>query len=531
MDNLIFDYYEEQPTQEQLDQGLIELASKGLVDEALSCIVLGASVHAMDAEGLTALMKAAQNGHAKVIEMLIENEAEIDAPAQLRYQEKVMPTAVMYAADYAMKTKDCNVLLMLLKAGANFDLDFNLFNTKKSDISFTTPLIWAVYYDLTQVVHYLLSQMGGMNLIEVVDSLNAYAPLTYAVMLGHAQTAQVLIEAGANLKVTDHPGNSLVAVAVDFNHPQVLAILLHTGVFTANGTNSAGCPLLHLAVMKQNLDMVLVLLKFGANPNTIEPTFKKTCLHLAATKHLSEISDALLNAGANPLCSDNGCFIPVINCLDEINYKKDTENKFFESAGWPTLCRLLSAMPEKNVNRISDMSKKYSELIGFFKTEMKAIRTRQLAAFGLAEIKSFAGNLIDLGYNTFVSIFCKPDEVLPSLPKEMVAIIMCDPDLYPSWYTHRIVKDIKFILDCMYKVKPKYVAPLQIQENIEIPQTVIFSNPTPKRKADNDLDDRARSAKKLKTEDDVTEKSISEDESSFDEEMTLVSKKSSFTKK
>ncbi len=481
--NPFFDF-QEQPNTEKLNQQLIQAASNGLVDEVLQCIFSGASVYATNQNGFTPLMLAAKNGHTPVIQILLENEAELEAYSNSGNNEA--KSAVVLAAEYATNSKDCAALICLLEAGASTDFETYLLkgaNKGYQYVDLSNPIHWAANLGLTEALNYFLKNSTEINPIESVESIKKYTPLILAVKGGHVDTAKYLIESGANHAVTivtDHKPQNLVEMAIQFSTAKMVQFLLMgTKFFPVNQDNKGKTPYLHLAVMHRKPDVVVAILE--AKPD-LYALYNWTALHSAIEIRDTDIVYALLNAGVNPEFTGSNNTTPLLMAYK--NYfgydpQVSIENQKAYPERYDLMFRLFSAVSNEAINDfIKSKGGKSKELVKMFDQEMKAIKTQQLAAFGLAEIKSIFGNIKDFGYGFGISALTqlgviKEEPHLPTLPKDMVAIIMCQPSLYPSWYAHRIQKDIKSMLESFDQVKPKFVFVKEIEEK---PEVVIFSS-------------------------------------------------------
>ncbi|MCZ4274033.1 ankyrin repeat domain-containing protein [Maritalea porphyrae] len=88
------------------------------------------------------------------------------------------------------------------------------------------------------------------------------------------------------------------------NDAAQLSALLDGGA-DANLVNGVGDPLIYVAAgPKGGLEVLLVLLRAGANPNVATPP-GRTALHNAASWCTPQLVLALLNAGANPHLKTN----------------------------------------------------------------------------------------------------------------------------------------------------------------------------------------------------------------------------------
>ena len=73
-----------------------------------------------------------------------------------------------------------------------------------------------------------------------------------------------------------------------------------------NCKNVNGCTPLHIAIMNQNINLVKLLLKYGADGNSKQynDIGERTPLHYAVQKNNYELTAILLDNGANPTLGD-----------------------------------------------------------------------------------------------------------------------------------------------------------------------------------------------------------------------------------
>ena len=228
----------------------------------------GARVDAADDTGATPLYLACTNRSAAMVEKLLK--AGANANASLLNGE----TALMTCA----RTGDLGAVSALLARGANVNA--------KEPAHDQTALMWAAAQKHPQVVQALIA--GGANVAarsrvytqtvtsEVTqragrEELNytvprgGSTPLLFAARSGDAESARLLLAAGADVNDALPNGASALVEAAHSGHEGVGLALLDKGADP--NAAGAGYTALHAAVLRSGATLVRALLARGANPN------------------------------------------------------------------------------------------------------------------------------------------------------------------------------------------------------------------------------------------------------------------------
>jgi uncharacterized protein len=251
--------------------------------EARALLRAGAEARAADRYGVTPLALAAVNGNAEMIELLLD--AGADPNAAFGEGETVLMTAA--------RTGRPEPLTLLLSHGADPNAVERAFGE--------TALMWAAGQGHADAVRVLVA--GGAD----VDALSAaidlpptkvnfsfavttalprggMTALMYAARQGQLASVTALAEVGADLNAVDPEGTTALVIAIINAHYEVAARLVEAGA-DPNIGDAAGMAALYAAVDMQHLapfvnrpsprasglmsaaDLVTVLLEHGADPN------------------------------------------------------------------------------------------------------------------------------------------------------------------------------------------------------------------------------------------------------------------------
>ena len=251
-------------------------------DLAMADLLLraGADARAADDLGVTPLSLACANGNALIVDRLLAAGADPNAAA--------LPTGVTPLMT-AARTGNADAVQALLSRGARV----NAAETAHGQ----TALMWAAAQQHADVVRALIahgadvharsrtnrllvmagSRYSGQNEIAGAAEIEAggYTPLLFAARQGDAESAYVLISAGARVDDVAADGTSALTIAAHSDNGAVASVLLDKGA-DPNAAGS-GYTVLHGAVLRGDLALVRELLAHGANPNA--PLTKGTPVH------------------------------------------------------------------------------------------------------------------------------------------------------------------------------------------------------------------------------------------------------------
>jgi ankyrin repeat protein len=269
----------------------------------------GASASAANRYGMTPLSLAAVNGSLAVAELLLQ--AGANPNGRLPSGETVLMTA--------SRTGSPDLVRALVERGA----DPNAVERTAGE----TALMWAVAQNHADAARALIDagadvdarsaptafpklNFGIAGIVPMAFPKGAFTPLMYAARQGAIEPARVLLDAGADVNLTDPDGTTALVLAIINAHYELAALLLDRGadpeIADASGMTALyaavdmhtltwmqGRPAPKITGRLSGLDLIRHLLERGANPNAALTS------PLLLRHHA--LGDPVLGAGATPL--------------------------------------------------------------------------------------------------------------------------------------------------------------------------------------------------------------------------------------
>ncbi len=253
---------------------LMFAAQDGLTEAIKTLVQAGAMLETKNNKGNTPLLLAALNGHSEAVKALIQAGAKLDAT------DKDGFTPLMVAA-YNGHTE---TIKTLLQAGAKIDAKDNLG---------WTPLMLAASAGHTEVVKTLI-QAGAM--LETKNN-KGNTPLLLAALNGHTETIKTLLQAGAKVDATDKNDWTALKGAASKGHTEAVKALIQAGA-KLDATDKGGFTPLMVAAYNGHTETIKTLLQAGAKIDA-KDNLGWTPLILAASAGHTEVVKTLIQAGAN----------------------------------------------------------------------------------------------------------------------------------------------------------------------------------------------------------------------------------------
>ena len=206
-------------------------------------LTAGADPNASHVSGESPLMVAARTGQVRVARALLSHGAHVNARETTHEQ-----TALMWAVVH----RHAGTVAVLLDAGADVHARSR---TRRRRV-----------YLPSRGASYRLSFDDHIVRGDVEErEQGGFTPLLFAAQQGDADSARLLLAAGADVNDVAPIGWNALAVAAFTNRTAVASVLLAEGA--EPDAADAGFTALHAAVLRGNLDLVRRLLDHGANPN------------------------------------------------------------------------------------------------------------------------------------------------------------------------------------------------------------------------------------------------------------------------
>ena len=204
-------------------------------DAVSRLLAAGANANAALLSGETVLMTCARAGDAVAVRALLARGAVVNATESAHNQ-----TALMWAAAQSHP----QVVQALIEHGAD---------------------VRARSREYVQTVTSEVTQRAGRETLNYTVPRGGMTALLFAARSGDAESARLLVAAGADVNDALPDGASALIVAAHSGHRQAAMALLEKG---ANpNADGVGYTALHAAVLRSSVELVKALLARGADPN------------------------------------------------------------------------------------------------------------------------------------------------------------------------------------------------------------------------------------------------------------------------
>lgn len=190
----------------QVDEELLSAAGEGQFSKVKQLLTRGANINARNDKGETALIRASEFGHPKVVDLLIKNRANVNAT------NNKGETGLIRASTWNRYA----VVKLLLSNGANINL---------TDNDGDTALIRASGNGHLEIVKLLLKNGAYINL----KNLSGNTPLMEASILGFTDVVKLLLKNGADINIKNNKGETALKLASKFWNNKLVKFLKSQG--------------------------------------------------------------------------------------------------------------------------------------------------------------------------------------------------------------------------------------------------------------------------------------------------------------
>ncbi|KAK2716435.1 hypothetical protein QYM36_010851 [Artemia franciscana] len=275
---------------------LLHVASlNGHPETALMLLKKGVPLHMPNKSGARSIHTAAKLGHVAVVQTLIQRGEQVDTTTNDNYT----------ALHIAVEGGKALVVETLLGYGAHVHI--------KAGSELETPLhVAARTHDGGDRCAVMLLKSGADPNVKNAFGLT---PLHVAAKYGNLETVKLLLDDGADPTVQDSLGETPLHHAAENSHLLIVTqlcthatILGHSNLI--NMQSSSGETVLHSAAKnsKSDVNLIMVLLKNGANAALFTHSENETVLHYCAKAGHAKMMEVIFSEGNN--------FQQVINIQD-----------------------------------------------------------------------------------------------------------------------------------------------------------------------------------------------------------------------
>ncbi|SUW08981.1 ankyrin repeat-containing protein [Brachyspira pilosicoli] len=258
--------------------------------------------------GATPLLVASYTGNADIVNALIE------AGSDIRAKDDIDGATTIHIASANGNNEVINILL---------NKDNTLIN--EADSMKDTPLHWASIKNQTDTISLLLANGADTKL----TNSDGNTVLHYAAMYGDVNTVNVLLEADSSLaSVENNEGITPIYYAIVVSDNDILSSIINNGQIDVNKKDSLGYTPLHYAANYGNMEAVVLLVEEFNADKTIVNDDNFTASDIAANNSYYTIVE-YLGGTVNYNNQNNTENVKPSIVLPEYNKKRDLSKKWW----------------------------------------------------------------------------------------------------------------------------------------------------------------------------------------------------------
>ena len=160
---------------------------------------------------------AARAGSIRVVHLLVERKADLDAKTQVGETAVMLASFVPDASGESgapAQPVQAEIVRVLVEAGASLENPGNL-----------TAVSYAAYAGHLEILRYLLDRNASPDGGATGGEYRYPTPLAMAVMKGNADAVRLLLERGANPRIKGPAGDDVLGLARKFNRAELVPAL------------------------------------------------------------------------------------------------------------------------------------------------------------------------------------------------------------------------------------------------------------------------------------------------------------------
>ena len=240
-----------------LDEMLSLACRQGKQDIVELLLESGAKVNYRNKAGNTPLLEACSQGHVNIACLLLERNADIDAPTETTSDsaltwactlgnEEIVQLLLEHKASIEHRTRDgCTALMFAALAGhenvARLLLDHGAKLNVESDSNKDSPLTFACWKGHQRVVELFLAHKASIE----HRTKEGFSPLMFAALGGHTEVARLLLEKKAEVNNPSGSNNDIPLTSACWKgHHAVVELLLQYNSNIEHHTKDGCTPLM-----------------------------------------------------------------------------------------------------------------------------------------------------------------------------------------------------------------------------------------------------------------------------------------------